>query len=158
MTEELERLTSSKRPNSARGFIAELEVETDDHSDVVVGRVKEVLGIVLSNATQQSLESWKKLLPKWFVLACADEITHEEAVRRRNLPMEERERLAAHWTLSAWLYWFEPEQRFWEWWDVDCISEKSFTVQILVSEHPFPSGALEWLLRAAGATEVLVSE
>jgi len=157
---ELLRLASLERgaSNSNEGFVVDVIARTSESSALVLDRVREVLKVVLSNDLSQSLEAWKSLLPSWFVSVCADEITQEEAERRRNLPMSEREHLAQQWTLSAWLYWFKPEERFWKWWDAACPDNRSIIVRILVTGYPFPSGSLEWLLRAAGATDVLVNE
>lgn len=103
---------------------------------------------------------WRDVLPDWFVHRCAPELTQEEAEelqrRRRELSPEERARVEKDWTWSLlnWLYWFQPENRTWYWWDAMELSPDKIVVAIEVDEWPFPWGALSWLLRAAGAIDV----
>jgi hypothetical protein len=57
------------------------------------------------------------------------------------------------WTAMDWLYWFEPEQRSWWWWDARA-TEDAFEIRVAVEDYPFGIGALRWLLKAAGARDV----
>jgi hypothetical protein len=65
---------------------------------------------------------------------------------------------ARPWTLADWLYWLEPSERQWFWWDALVENSDTLRVVVEVSGWPTPLGALDWLLRAAGAAEVIFEE
>jgi hypothetical protein len=94
------------------------------------------------------------------VEACAPEVSQEEAerelARRRRLSWKARAELEARarWSLDNWLYWFEPPQRSWEWWDGRVEGADRVRISLVVDGFPFAWGALGWLLRAAGAVSV----
>lgn len=128
----------------------------------VLGRAKTVLEKVLRTTTVPwpSLDEWRRLLPSWFVERCAPEISQEEAERRVGLPDEEQERLeqVEGWSLSAWLFWFQPEERQWAWWDAIVKADDTIIAAIEVDGWPFPWGSLEWLFLACGALGVEAEE
>jgi hypothetical protein len=103
-------------------------------------------------------------MPAWFVESSAPEQSREEAERWlswwRNLSAEEQAQVtrAQRWTLADWLYWLEPSERQWFWWDSVIESPDTLQVIVEVSGWPAPLGALDWLLRAAGAAEVAHEE
>jgi hypothetical protein len=125
-----------------------------------------VLRAVLEHAgpSWPSLSGWRQVLPAWFVESSAPEQSREEAERWlgwwRSLPAEEQARVtrAQRWTLADWLYWLEPSERQWFWWDAIVESPDTLRVLVEVSGWPAPLGALEWLLRAAGSVEVVREE
>lgn len=137
------------------GFLINFEVICEGNSAVVLERCKEVLISVLQNNAEKlySLEDWRTKLPEWFISFCAEEITKEEAERRIQLSLEERQRIAIEegWSLSSWLYWFYPEQRHWYWWDAKILNRDTFTIIVKCDSWPFPYGALKWLVAASGA-------
>jgi hypothetical protein len=47
------------------------------------------------------------------------------------------------WTLSGWLFWLDPDERLWRWWDCDVTSVDEFMVKLVVFDWPTPSGALK---------------
>lgn len=54
-----------------------------------------------------------------------------------------------------WISWFDPnDTRYWFWWDAFVKEENLLLVAIEVVDIPFPSGSLEWLLRASGAIKI----
>jgi hypothetical protein len=107
-----------------------------------------------------SVLQWRQLLPAWFVQSSAPEQSRAEAERWlnwwRSLPAEEQAQVtgAQRWTLADWLYWLEPSERQWFWWDAVTESPDMLRVIVEVSGWPAPLGALDWLLRAAGAIDV----
>lgn len=114
---------------------------------------------VLSNGDPwPDLEAWRQVLPSWFVLRCAPEQTKEEAERWlalawwRKLPAEEMARATdeSGWSLANWLYWLEPEQREWYWWDGRVVDHDTARIVVDAQDVPATLGALEWLLKAAG--------
>jgi hypothetical protein len=75
----------------------------------------------------------------------------------RGLSPEEQARVtrAERWSLANWLFWLEPEERQWFWWDAVTENPDTLRVIVEVPGWPAPFGALAWLLRAAGAVEVI---
>jgi hypothetical protein len=133
---------------------------SDGRAQDVLVRAKEVLSAVLANRDTSDLDEWRRLLPPWFVDRCAPERTREEAERWlawwRKLPPAEQGPAedAKGWSLADWLYWFEPEQRFWFWWDARVLDPSRVQVVIDSYEAPPPVDALRWLLQASGADQV----
>lgn len=147
----------------------------------VLNRCREVLEAVIVNTRKPWLadDVWHRILPVWFVNQCKeDELREEETVRdvawhvfqEQGMPAslafirghqkefdqlkrEEAEHWDDPWTLSGWIYWFRPEERWWFWWDAKIPDEDALHVELEAADYGFPSGALEWLLRAAGASQ-----
>jgi len=130
-------------------------------------RVKSVLRIVDEAAvTGRLMEmSWRANLPDWFTSGCAPLISPEESAHnlawRKSLPLEEELRVAREtdWSLDAWLYWLEPERREWLWWDAKALIDVDHVVvAVEVDSWPFAWGALRWLFRVAGASDLNAEE
>src|SRR5205085_11603936 len=127
---------------------------------------KNVLQVVLSQSPVgwPTLDEWRRLLPDWFVEKCAPEKTKDESDRWlkwwRSLPWDEQVRVneELRWSLADWLYWFEPKQRYWYWWDARVESPDLIRLAVEVREWPFPWDALKWLFRASGAESVAAEE
>jgi hypothetical protein len=126
----------------------------------VLARAKDVLKII----DEATFKGWpggnasSPNLPKWFVLACVEEMTTEQAKQWldwwRSLPAKDQAKveLEKDWSLDNWLYWMEPSNRQWFWWDAKILEDSELIeVAIEVEAWPFPWGALRWLFRAAGA-------
>lgn len=110
-----------------------------------------------------SVDEWRRILPDWFVTACAEERSPDEAnaYSRRWRQMSATERADAdatrRWSLRDWLYWFDPASnvdRGWEWWSGGVDGVDRFWVEVVVEGDPSPVGTLRWLMRAAGASSV----
>jgi len=103
---------------------------------------------------------WRSLLPSWFIAQCAEEKSKEESAQWmdwwRRLPREEQTRAEREkkWSLNSWLYWFQPDERQWFWWDAAVEDPDTVRVIVEVEGLPFPWGALDWLFRASGATGI----
>jgi hypothetical protein len=131
--------------------------------NLVLQNAREVMLAVLDHpgSPWPSLDGWRGQLPQWFVDRCAPEMSTDEAAewlaQWRSLPPAERaeEERNRSWSLGDWLYWLEPEHREWLWWDA-VVTNGTVNITVQVSGWPAPLGALDWLLRAAGATEVTV--
>jgi hypothetical protein len=52
----------------------------------------------------------------------------------------------------------EPVVDRWFWWDATRESADAAVIGVAIASLPAPLGALKWLLRAAGAVEVAVSD
>jgi len=130
-----------------------LKCKTEICAIEVLNRVREVLSDVIPRTPGSglSLDSWRKLLPAWFVKEFANEPTIEELKALAAIPVEERAKLRANWPLSSWIYWFDEEdERMWRWQGSKIINEYEFWVAIDIEEYPSPIGALEWLLKVSG--------
>lgn len=110
------------------------------------------------------MERWRVLLPKRFVDSCAPEFPEQEIrdqiARWRTLPEEEKikQEESSEWSLGDWLYWLQPENRDWFWWDATVLDDRTLQVQIELVGLPTPTGALKWLMKSAGVTEFKVSQ
>jgi len=58
------------------------------------------------------------------------------------------------WSLLNWLHWMQPEERPWVWWDGRVETDSQARISVIVEGWPYPRGALDWLIRAAGALGV----
>jgi hypothetical protein len=78
----------------------------------------------------------------------------------RTLPPAEQARASQdrRWTLADWLYWLEPTQRQWYWWDAIVEDPDTLRLVVQVPGWPAPLGALQWLLRVAGASDLIEAE
>jgi len=102
-----------------------------------------------------SVEDWCRRLPEWLIESFRPEPSRQELDAMLRLPYEQRMQWGeSNWDLAGWLHWFQPENRFWYWWDAQAVTPDKIVLAIEVSEWPFPWGALKWLLKAAGATSV----
>lgn len=128
----------------------------------VIDRAKELLLVVnrRSEGKWPNDNEWAQILPAWFVECCERERSQEEAEQWlkwwRSLSDEEQARIEKNqaWSLSSWTHWLTPENRLWFWWDAAATSDHDFVVAVEALDWPFPSGALQWLLRACGADSV----
>ena len=110
-----------------------------------------------------STEQWTELLPSWFVESFRPEPSpeqlDEELKFMRILPLEQRAKWGeSKWDFKSWVYWFQPGNRYWFWWDAALVDENTIMVALEVTDWPFPWDELKWLFRAAGATSVEAEE
>ena len=134
----------------------------------VLERAKEVLFTVdkasIEKGTWPSFHEWTFILPDVFVSSFATErsakedaewLEHWQGLTSDEQGKEEERR---QWTLSSWLYWMEPENRFWFWWDATEYGSEEIAVAVIVNEWPFPWGSLRWMFKACGADEIDAEE
>lgn len=148
---------SGQHPNRA-GLVA-LHVHAAAPGELL-DRAKDVLRHVIDLDARDFEHQAAAHLPDWFVNACAPEPSPEE--RRRWLEwwrsLDHPAKVAAErdrgWTLAEWLSWMEPSERTWWWWDAVIMGPSEARVSVEVDGWPTALGALEWLLRASGATSV----
>ncbi|TCC19248.1 hypothetical protein [Kribbella sindirgiensis] len=158
--EELLRLLDDN-PRAAREAGVQLSVESAD-SALLLERCREVMVKILQHGEEDwpDLPVWQRELPAWFVLACGPERTQEEADAKliwwRGLSPGEQMVASevSRWALSDWLWWLEPENRTWYWLGADVVGAQHLLVHVEIDGAPAPIGALRWLLKAAGATEI----
>lgn len=128
-----------------------------------LARAKSVLAAILEAPERwPSTEEWASRLPAWFVSACAAEQTEAEKQawlrwwRGLDPAARAEAEKARRWSLDDWLFYLEADERQWFWWSAAANDEHRGIVKVEVLGWPTPVGALEWLLRAAGAETVRV--
>jgi hypothetical protein len=167
--EELRHLSQGPRAGEVPGGVGlvEVYVSTGGSASDLFSRCREVVRAALVEAAGQewpSVDAWSQKLPGWFVRACAAEESAEEAARWltwwRGLDDDARVRAARErpWSLPDWLHWLQPDERQWYWWDAIAHGAHEGRVLVEVPAWPTALGALEWLLRVAGADRVDVVE
>lgn len=131
------------------------------NAEVVLHKCREVLEIVLNQDPDNwpTDDNWYLLLPEWFVSASSKKTLEEEEQWLKwwqKLSWKEQVRASKEkqWSVDNWIYWFQPDERTWFWWDATIESPKKIKVKVEVKELPFASGSLNWLFRAAGATSL----
>lgn len=131
--------------------------------EILLARCRQVLEAILRirTATWPALAEWAQVLPVWFVDGCSPTESRDEAEKWlawwRSLPQAEQAVAASErrWTLEAWLYWMQPDQRTWSW-AGSAVGEGVLVIEVETKEWPTAIGSLKWLLRVAGADEVTV--
>jgi hypothetical protein len=164
--DEKRHLDEGPRPGEEAGGVGTITVRAACAGDAedVIGRCREVLAPVIARqaAPWPADDEWSALLPSWFVRACVSEQSEGESAawlaRWQALSPDEQAREAetAEWSLLNWVEWFRPEMREWFWWDAAAESGDVAVVEVQIDGWPAPTGALKWLLRAAGAVDVAV--
>jgi hypothetical protein len=163
MEVESEKRHVSKGPEAGERSRTDRLAFRSSQPGEVIERARAVLQVVLDHqAPWPTDHQWRTMLPAWFVRACAPERTQEEAQRwlehwRTLSPELKAEAEVTAWSLLNWLGWFDPRgdlDRGWAWWNAGVYDSATGWVEIEVEGHPYPTGALRWLLRAAGGVPV----
>lgn len=92
----------------------------------VADRAREVMVAVLEGRSP----------PDWFVERCIDDAEVKTCEVRR-------------WSLRAWRYWLEAENRRWWWWSARPLPDGRVEVEVLVRSKPWLRGALDWLFQVS---------
>jgi hypothetical protein len=161
---ERQRLLAQDSADAAREAAIEVSAHSLD-SSLLLQRCREVMTVVLGHdqSNWPSLAGWRAELPTWFVDACGPEQSAEEAQRWlawwRSLPPEEQDAVEEQqpWALSDWLEWLQPAERTWYWLGAEESDPHRLLIWLDAPGSPAPTGALEWLLKAAGATDIWTS-
>jgi hypothetical protein len=142
------------------------KISCADNALLVLQRCKEVMQLILDHQMRKwpSEEEWYKLLPKWFIGACAPEKTLEEDEDylekwRQLSPQEQMLLEESPWSIMEWVSWFEPSedsynQRCWFWWNAFIKDANTLVIAVAVVDFPTPYGSLFWLLKASGAIKI----
>ena len=81
--------------DSHEPLLATVRVRAPGFASEVHARCLEILNIVVpQKEVWPSVKEWRTILPNWFVNACADEVSLEEAERQRRLPLSQRQKVA----------------------------------------------------------------
>ncbi len=165
--EELRRLNGGPAGASARASIVlAVTPASGGTCQVLDERIREVLRAVvklrLDGVWTGEESGGKSSLPEWFVRGCRPEMSELEMAAwldgwRRADPhrrsVMEREK---GWTVGAWLHWFAPgpDERQWSFGWSRCRSDGVLEVGLDAEDNGVATGALEWLLRAAGGASI----
>lgn len=141
-------------------FIDRYFAKCHHNADEVLSTARQVMAAIAkqSDAGWDDDHDWSQHWPQSFIERFAQELSDEEAQawlsrwRRMSMAQKQQEEAAA-WELSNWLYWMDPANRPWRWWDATAVSPDVITVAVLVDQSPYPSGALAWLFKASGAQD-----
>jgi hypothetical protein len=139
MSTEAERL--ERGPDAGESAPGDTVTFTYTASDAAatLDRLREVLKAVIPTPRPwPSLDEWKARLPAWFVEACSDDVAISTCVVDK-------------WSLRAWVWWFQPEQRRWTWWDAEASGDRVTLRLTPTGMGSLLLGALEWVLDASGA-------
>ncbi len=156
-------LEGPAREERPRGVgIVSITAKTHGDATSVLSRAQEVMRIIVDCAGTPwpKPDEWRALLPEWFLAASGPERTTEEIEQWlrwwRSLPPDISGRVEREqkWSLDDWLFWVDPKERQWFWWDGVIVDSNTARVEVDVPGWPTSLGAVEWLLRAAGAIEV----
>ena len=167
-SDEVRHVDQGPRPNESPAGLGLIDVNVlaEGSAVDVIERAKGVLRAVLSITPDEwdSPGTGASRLPEWFVAGCATDRSAEDDEQWlmwwRSLEPGAKAR-AAHerpWTLPDWLHWMHPDERQWYWWDARVDGDSSAKVLVEVPGWPSAIGALEWLLRLAGASSVHVAK
>lgn len=138
-------------------------IDSENSARSILEKAKTVLSIVdqKSLVAWPSIEEWRRLLPKEFVLPFRLPLSQEQAKEWlkwwRGLSPDDQMRVENErvWSLEDWLYWMEPNNRHWFWEDVEIIDNSRLRATILAAEWPFPWGSFRWFFLGAGAQSVI---
>ena len=105
----------------------ELDSLTYPGGEAVLERARQVFTAVLRGET----------LPEWFTAQCVDDAAIRDCEIER-------------WSLRAWRYWLEQENRRWWWWEASTDGDLiAFTA--LVRSRPYLRGSIDWLFKASAS-------
>jgi len=140
-------------------FVAHCPIGASDVLTKATSLLRTVDEITLLSTSWPTDEQWSLKLPGWFTSVCAEPMTQQQAEQWlawwRDLPPDEQAKVEIEkdWSLDNWLYWMQPENRQWFWWDAKILGDCNHVVVVVqVESWPFPWGSLRWLFKAAGAS------
>ena len=115
-----------------------LEAACPSGAEPVRARIEEVLAIVFAPRDRwPTLDEWRSLMPRWFVDECSDDVRVQDCVIDK-------------WSLRAWIYWFQPDQRRWTWAGAEASGERLLMHVEPTGQGSLLLGTLEWLVQTAG--------
>lgn len=142
-------------------FVAHCPLGASDVLAKVISLLRIVDEIALLPTNWPTDEQWVLKLPEWFTSECTAPMTQQQAERWlawwKGLPTDEQTRVEIEkdWSLDNWLYWMQPENRQWFWWDAKVSDYNDHVIMVIqVESWPFPWGSLRWLFKAAGASSL----
>ncbi|MEV1198484.1 hypothetical protein [Microbispora rosea] len=165
--EELHRIEFGPPSDDEPAFIVVRVFFSAENPVDVVARAGEVLTRVVERVPSWPPEDdWPDLLPSWFVGNCAPESPADPtqdaaewlAWWQSLTPQEKAVAAQGPWTLSGWLYYFDPiegegDDRSWWWWNAGNDEPERGWIDVATTGWPFGTGSLYWLIEACGGTD-----
>jgi hypothetical protein len=163
---ELERIAGRDVEPDTPYLTVTLVADCPRGAEDALARTKEALlpivSVLARGSEWPSEDGWARLLPAWFVGACGPEMSRAAVEawleKWRDLPREQQiaEEERQPWALGDWLYCFYEgaDERQWRWLGAEPIGGDRLRVTLEVEGLPVAYGALRWLLRVAGASQV----
>lgn len=171
--DELRRLRSGLEAEDGQRqpFLVRARFTAEDPAQVIADARAVLTCVVERIGDWPAFERWPQLLPAWFIQRCAPEPMEPEpgepfdadawlAQWRAMTPEQRAAASRGPWTLSNWLYYFDPteegagDDRSWWWWDAGTDESGDGWVQVATTGWPFGSGSLSWLIEASGGTDL----
>ena len=158
MSEELQRLDHNKLGERPHGLWMTLIVDLGDHPDQTSHRIIEVARLLAGYGTYwgsktgsrwPNNQEWRRLLPQWLLASFKDYSKEECEKMMAEMPRERWHELP--WLFDSWTA--SMKDRTWEWWSSKR-HDRVLKVRLLVEGWPYSIGALEYLLKSAGATSI----
>lgn len=138
---EKKRMLSDAFMKKQEGIIVNYIVTCSKDSAIGISKKAiDILLIINENTFPEwpNVDRWLSIMPKYFTDSFSkSKILHSE-----------------DWLFEEWLYWFEPENRFWFLGELDPVDNEHLKISIVVQEHPFPVESLEVLLMKLGTSEL----
>ncbi|MBI1746769.1 MAG: hypothetical protein HYR55_09295 [Acidobacteria bacterium] len=158
MSTELDRLYRGPDPGELPvggvGTII-LDAVCREPAPEVLERVRSVLSVVATKtrSTWPSDTEWRELLPPWFSAKLRVYTQAESAEILAKTPRKRWHEIP--WSYGSWLD--SIKERVWQWWRAD-IDGPYLKIELALESWPYSVGALEYLIKAAGARTVSVKE
>lgn len=136
--------------------LADLIYQADlgNKSEIILTKILEVMQMILeipkSNWLSESV--WRDKLPQWLQNASPDSNREEIERTLNSVPRDQWHELP--WQLGSWLHGMQ--YRGWRW-SGYTLNQNILTVYLVIDDSPVYEGALEHLLRAAGAKDVTIT-
>ena len=109
---------------------AELDKLSYPGGEKALARARQVLSAVLRSQP----------LPDWFTAQCVDDAAIRDCEIER-------------WSLRAWKYWLEPENRRWWWWNATTDGDR-IELTAVIRSRPYLRGSIDWLFKASAQGRV----
>ncbi|MFC9507156.1 hypothetical protein [Streptomyces sp. NPDC057002] len=170
---ELRRLRSGPEAEDGqqRLLLVRARFTAEDPAQVIAGARAVLTCVVERMGDWPAIERWPQLLPTWFTQRCAPDPMKPEPgepfdadawLRKWQAMLPEQKAAACQgpWTLSDWLYYFDPteegagDDRSWWWWHAGTDESEDGWIQVATTGWPFGSGSLSWLIEASGGTDL----
>jgi hypothetical protein len=164
---ELRRIRSGPgvEDEELRPFLIRIRFAADDPAAVIACARETMACVVERMDDRPEFARWPQL-PASFVRRCAPENEPDpsfdvEAWLREWRAMTPEQKVAADagpWSLSDWLFHFDPTEdggrdRGWWWWDAGVGTSGDGWLEVATDGWPFGSGSLFWLIRGSGGTD-----
>ncbi|UPK80241.1 hypothetical protein LW139_15730 [Proteus vulgaris] len=139
LIEERKRILSPCFEKDNNNFIMRYTTYCNEkNSSQIANIAKNILLLIqkYSFSKWPTIDEWYSILPKEFINSFLNSTTPDD------------------WSLDDWLYWLEPENRFWFLWRINEIDIENLEIEIIIYEHPYPWESLEVLFMKLGTSEL----